>query len=241
VSDRDRDLTRDNGVIPRSRQGLDRAWHVLGSQLRHPTGILGSLAGRLMAIVNDRPNRLAIEALAPRANDSVLELGFGPGRALQAIAARAPGGRLFGIDQSDRMLQQAARLNQAAIAAGRMKLVKGPFSPLPWLDNTFDKILLVNVAYFFDLAGNDMAEVFRVLCSGGRLAVYVTARETMEKWPFSGPDTHRTYDEGELQDLLRHAGFQAAEVGIRTLTLPFGVRGLLAIAEKDAVRLSVTG
>ena len=186
-----------------------------------------------MAIVNDRPNRLAIEALAPGAKDRILEMGFGPGRALRALAARAPGGRLFGIDQSDRMLQQAARLNQATIAAGRMKLLKGPFSPLAFLDNTFDKILLVNVAYFFDLAGNDMAEVFRVLCPGGRLALYVTARETMERWPFSGPDTHRTYDEGELQALLRRAGFEPAGVSVRALTLPFGVRGLLAIAEKS--------
>lgn len=241
MSDRHQDRRRDDDVIPHSRQGLDRTWQLVGNQLRHPTGVMGSLAGQLMAIVNDRPNQLAIEALAPAPKDTVLEMGFGPGRALRAMAARAPGSRLFGIDQSDRMLQQATRLNQSAIVAGRMKLVKGPFSPLPWLDDAFGKILLVNVAYFFDLAGNDMAEVFRVLGAGGRLAVYVTARETMEKWPFSGPDTHRIYNASELQDLLLHAGFQAAEISIRTLMLPFGVRGLLAIAEKNAVLLSVTG
>jgi SAM-dependent methyltransferase len=241
VSHREPDLTRVDHAIPRSRQGLDRAWHLLGSQLRHPTGILGWLAGRLMAIINDQPNRLAIEALAPGAEDRILELGFGPGRALQAMAARAPNGQVFGIDQSDRMLQQATRLNQATIAAGRMTLAKGSFSRLPWSDNTFDKILLVNVAYFFDPFGNDMAEVFRVLCHGGRLAVYVTARETMEKWPFSGPDTHRTYDPSELQALLLQAGFRAAEVEIRTLALPFGIRGLLATAEKGAMPSSAVG
>lgn len=190
-----------------------------------------------MAVVNDRPNQLAIEALAPGPKDTVLEMGFGPGRALRVMAAQAPGSQLFGLDQSDRMLRQAARLNRAAIAAGRMKLIKGPFSPLPWSDDTFDKILLVNVAYFFDLAGNDMAEVFRVLNTGGRLVVYVTARETMEKWPFSGPDTHRIYSAAELQNLLLHAGLHAAALSIRTLALPFGVCGLLAIAEKDPARL----
>jgi SAM-dependent methyltransferase len=73
------------------------------------------------------------------------------------------------------MLEQAANTNQAAIAAGRMQLVKGQFHPLPWIDCTFNKILLVNVAYFFDSDGNDAAEVFRVLKSGGRLVVYVCA------------------------------------------------------------------
>lgn len=184
-----------------------------------------------MAIVNDRPNRLAIEALAPEPNDIVLEMGFGPGRALRQLAAQAPGVRVFGIDQSDRMLEQASRLNQAAIAAGRMRLVRGQFNQLPWPDGTFNKILLVNVAYFFDPAGDELAEISRVLSSGGRLAVYVTARETMQKWPFSGPDTHRTYDAIELRHLLERAGFHATGITIQTLTLPFGVRGLLATAE----------
>jgi tRNA G46 methylase TrmB len=44
-----------------------------------------------MAIINDKPNRLAIDALALGQNDRVLELGFGPGWALRTIAARAPG------------------------------------------------------------------------------------------------------------------------------------------------------
>ena len=131
-------------------------------------------------------------------------------------------------------------MNQAAIAAGRMQLIKGKFSPLPWIDCTFNKILLVNVAYFFDPDGNDAAEVFRVLKPAGRLVVYVTARETMEKWPFAGADTHRTYDMSELQCLLENAGFHRAGVRIKTLTLPFGIRGLLATAEKihcSSVRL----
>jgi hypothetical protein len=62
---------------------------------------------------------------------------------------------------------QAASMNQAAIAKGHVVFSKGPFSPLPWIDSTFNKILLVNVAYFFDSDGQDMAEVYRVLRLGG--------------------------------------------------------------------------
>ncbi len=219
-------------MISSSDHVLDRIWRRIGSQLQHPTGALGSLAGWLMAIVNDKPNRLAIDALAPGPKDQVLELGFGPGWALRTIAARTPGGKIFGIDQSDRMLEQAANMNRAAIAAGRMQLIKGQFSPLPWIDCTFNKILLVNAAYFFDPGGNDAAEVVRVLKPGGRLVIYVTARETMEKWPFAGPDTHRTFDASELRKLLENAGFQRAAIRIQSVALPFGIRGLLATADK---------
>jgi SAM-dependent methyltransferase len=228
-----RDLPREDSVISRFDRVLDRMWSRFGRQLRHPAGFFGWLTGWFMAIVNDQPNRLAIDALAPGPLDQVLELGFGPGWALRTIAARTPGGRVCGIDQSDRMLEQAAAMNQAAIAAGRIQLIKGKFSPLPWIDGTFNKILLVNVVYFFDLDGDDAAEVFRVLKPGGRLVVYVTARETMEKWPFAGADTHRTYDLNELWRLLENAGFQRAGIRIQTITLPLGIRGLLAIADKS--------
>jgi len=128
-------------------------------------------------------------------------------------------------------------MNQAAIDKGRVSLLKGPFSPLPWIDFTFDKILLVNVAYFFDTSGRDIAEVYRVLKPGGRIAIYVTSRETMGKWPFASRETHRTYNQEELLDLLAGAGFLRSRIKIETLALPFGIRGLLATADKIALRV----
>ena len=186
-----------------------------------------------MALANNEPNRLAIDALALQRDDRVLELGFGPGWSLRTIAARIPDGQVFGIDHSDRMLQQAANMNQVAIAKGRVVLSRGPFSPLPWIDSTFNKILLVNVAYFFDSNGQDMAEIYRVLRLGGRVVIYVTSRETMSKWPFSGPETHRIYDRNQLFDLLEVAGFRRSDIKIEDLQLPLGIKGLLATAVKS--------
>ena len=233
MRDRRRHLMRDVDVIPRSCRVVDRLWHALGVQLRHPSGVIGSFVGWFMAIANDEPNRLAIDALELQPTDRVLELGFGPGWGLRSIAARVPDGQVFGVDQSDRMLRQATSMNQAGIAKGRVVLLKGSFSPLPWIESTFNKILLVNVAYFFDSNGQDMAEVYRVLRLGGRTVIYVTSRETMSKWPFSGPETHRIYDRNELLDLLESAGFQRADIKIEDLKLPLGIKGLLAIATKS--------
>jgi SAM-dependent methyltransferase len=233
VNDRDHDLTRDDEAILRSRRGIDRLWHFLGAQLRHPSGAVGALLGWLMGFVNDQPNRLAIDALALQPTDCVLELGFGPGWGMRTIAARVPDGRVFGVDQSDQMLRQATAMNREAIARDRVRLVKGLFSPLPWIDSTFNKVLLVNVAYFFDSFGQDMAEVYRVLKMGGRAVIYVTSRETMIKWPFASADTHRIFDRAELLDLLERAGFRRSDIDIQNVRLPLGIEGLLAIAGKS--------
>jgi SAM-dependent methyltransferase len=189
-----------------------------------------------MAIANDEPNSLAIDALDPRPGETVLELGFGPGWGLRTIAARTRGGRLYGVDQSARMVEQATRVNEVAVSSGRMVLLQGPFSPLPWIDEMFDKVLLVNVVYFFDSDGRDISEVYRMLRSGGRVVIYVTSRETMKKWPFAGPETHRIYDRKELFDLLEGAGFQRSDIKIEDFKLPLGIKGLLATAVKSRCR-----
>jgi SAM-dependent methyltransferase len=97
----------------------------------------------------------------------------------------------------------------------------------------FDKVLLVNVVYFFDSGGQDISEVYRVLRSGGRLVIYVTSRDTMQKWPFAGPDTHRTFDARDLTKLLEKAGFRPSDIKITSAELALGVKGLIAVAEKS--------
>ncbi|WP_244395886.1 class I SAM-dependent methyltransferase [Beijerinckia indica] len=186
-----------------------------------------------MAIINDEPNRVAIAALELVERDTVLELGFGPGRGLAALSCRVLQGQVYGVDQSALMLAQASRRNRSAIESGQMNLLKGTFCPLPWKVAAFDKILLVNVVYFFGPAGHEMSEIHRVLRPGGRLVVYVTDSSTMKKWPFASPDTHLVFDQRDLRTLLERGGFDAPEVTIHTLHLPFGIRGLLAIAEKS--------
>jgi SAM-dependent methyltransferase len=138
------------------------------------------------------------------------------------------------------MIEQAKRMNELAVSLGRIVLVQGPFSPLPWIDEMFDKVLLVNVVYFFDSDGRDMSEVYRVLRSGGRAVIYVTSRETT-KWPFAGPQTHKLYDRNELLGLLVDAGFQPSDIAIEDVRLPFGIKGLLATAVNSCCALVSEG
>lgn len=208
-------------------------WHEIGRQLARPTGALGLLTGFLMARVNRAPYRLALDALSPSRQDEVLEIGFGPGDGLAELTRRVGRGSVFGLDGSPQMLRRAARRNRRAVASGHLILARGDFSHLPWSAARFDRVLAVNVAYFFDAEGRAASEIHRVLRPGGRAVLYVTDRETMRSWPFAGPDTHTTYDAEDLRGLLLRGGFASDAIEIRQVTLPLNVKGLVAIAQRD--------
>ncbi|MFG1301754.1 class I SAM-dependent methyltransferase [Xanthobacter sp. V3C-3] len=203
-------------------------WHWLGRQLARPEGPGGALVGHLMARANAAPYRLALEALRPEPQDRVLELGFGPGAGIAALAKRV--GHVAGIEGSPAMLRLAQRRNRRATALGQVDLVAGDFQRLPWPNACFDKVLAVNVAYFFDRSGSTVAEIRRVLKPGGLAVFYVTDRATMARWPFAGADTHLTYDTAALRRLLLDGGFGAGDISITAHHLPLFVEGLVAVA-----------
>ncbi len=80
-------------------------------QFGRPTGLVGRLAGLVMTIrpSNRERNRRTVELLDIRPDDRVLEVGHGPGLALQWAAERAVRGKVVGIDHSAQMHREAAR------------------------------------------------------------------------------------------------------------------------------------
>src|SRR2546430_8544415 len=89
-------------------------WRVLRGMVRqfgHPRGIAGRMAGWIMAhrSSNQQRNRWAVALLDVRPTDRVLEIGFGPGLAIAALASRTTQGRVYGIDHSEVMVHRASR------------------------------------------------------------------------------------------------------------------------------------
>jgi SAM-dependent methyltransferase len=189
---------------------LDR--DVIG-QAHHPRGAAGRVTAWEMAHrpSNRQRSRWAVSLLGIQPADQVLELGFGPGVAIAALA-RAGAGHVYGVDHSGVMLRQASKRNAAAIRAGRVTLIRAAADQLPpALDGPFDAILAVNSLGFWPAPAQRLAELRRRLAPGGRIAI-----ASQPRCPGATADTSRRAAR-EIEGLLTEAGFK--ETSTHTLAL----------------------
>jgi ubiquinone/menaquinone biosynthesis C-methylase UbiE len=138
-----------------------------------PTGQLGRLGGVIMARSNLTCAEWVIGLLQVGPRDQVLEVGFGPGVAIELLA-RVPALHVSGIDPSAEMVEQATTRNVVAIASGRVELHLGSVERLPFADATFEKALAINSMQVWPDAVAGLRELCRVLTPGGRIALGFT-------------------------------------------------------------------
>jgi ubiquinone/menaquinone biosynthesis C-methylase UbiE len=147
----------------------------------HPKGILGRLGGVIMARVNRDAAAQIIELLNVRPDDKVLEIGFGPGVAIQLLLQRLPAGSVAGVDQSQEMVSQAAARNADALRNRSADLRYGSAERLPFADHTFDKALAINSMQAWPDARAGLREIWRVLKHGGIVALGFTVNSGQPK------------------------------------------------------------
>lgn len=143
------------------------------SQFAHPEGWVGRFVGMILALKNRERNAWTISMLDLQPDDQVLEIGFGPGQAIQEVVKLTPKGFVAGIDLSDVMVEQAGKRNSAGIRSGRVLLRQGSESPLPFEDNKFNKVFAVNSMQFWSNPIAGLEEIRRVLKPGGRVVITI--------------------------------------------------------------------
>jgi SAM-dependent methyltransferase len=106
-----------------------------------------------------------------REGEVVLDLGAGGGIDVLLSARRVgPTGRAYGLDMTDEMLQ-LARENQRKVGAENVEFLKGEIEAVPLPDAAVDVVISNCVINLSADKRRVLAEAFRVLRPGGRLAV----------------------------------------------------------------------
>jgi ubiquinone/menaquinone biosynthesis C-methylase UbiE len=126
---------------------------------------------------NRERNLRTLALLEIQSGDRVLEVGFGPGLAIERAAALARKGKVVGIDHSELMLRQARRRNAAAIANGTVELLRGSTDHLPLFSVRFDKVFAVNVYMFWADPVASLTALRAVMNPGGTIALALQPRQ----------------------------------------------------------------
>jgi SAM-dependent methyltransferase len=105
--------------------------------------------------------------------DEVLDIGCGTGNA--AIRAAARGARAVGVDLTPELFP--AGREEAAAAGVEVEWVEGDAEALPFADASFDVVLSTFGCMFAPRHEVAAREAARVLCRGGRLAVFAWTPE----------------------------------------------------------------
>jgi arsenite methyltransferase len=182
----------------------------------YDAGDIGALPAEAVTASLGCGNPTALAELRP--GEVVLDLGSGGGIDVLLSARRvAPTGKAYGLDMTDEMLA-LARQNQAKAGVANAEFLKGEMEAVPLPDASVDVIIsncVINLSADKDRV---LAEAFRVLRPGGRLAISDIVvrgelpsplRRSLEAWAgcVAGALT-----EEEYREKLARAGF--AGIGI---------------------------
>ncbi len=186
---------------------------VVARQFGRPRGLLGRVIGRGMARGNADFNRWFVHQIRELAEPNIgriVELGPGPGIALQETLRAFPGARVWGIDPSPEMLSQFRTRNVDALRSGRLVAIEGGEESLKPLAPV-DLVLAAHVLYFWRQPDTTLAQIHSALRIGGWLALGYQLRRNMpamaqNRFPREG---YLLYDsDDQIGALLEGAGFK---------------------------------
>lgn len=184
---------------------------------RKPEGELGD---KLLEKMNRSHENLAqwvCNQLNIEKNDYILDIGCGGGVNVKRFAEIiSDDGKVVGLDYSDVSVEKTTKLNEEFIKEGKVEVVEGSVSEMPFDDGTFDMVTGFETIYFWPNFIEDLKEVNRVLKKEGVLCFGNEARHEdgeMDKYDdLIDLLDMKIYTDEVLEKSLESAGFKEIEL-----------------------------
>lgn len=184
---------------------------------RKPEGELGD---KLLERMNRSHENLAqwvCSQLNIEKNDYILDIGCGGGVNVKRFAEIiSDDGKVVGLDYSDVSVEKTTKLNEEFIKEGKVEVVEGSVSEMPFDDGTFDMVTGFETIYFWPNFIEDLKEVNRVLKKEGVLCFGNEARHEdgeMDKYDdLIDLLDMNIYTDEVLEKSLESAGFKEIEL-----------------------------
>ncbi|MFB6353157.1 MAG: class I SAM-dependent methyltransferase [Halobacteriales archaeon] len=175
-----------------------------------------SRGGRL---IDRREKQAVLDALAPVADRSILEMACGTGRFTVMLAER--GADVVGIDISAAMLAKGRERARATRTTEHLEFLRGDAARLPFPDDAFDAVFAIRFFHLASTPGRFLAEMRRV---AAERVVFDTfnARSARSAYNWLLPMGSRLYSRDEVEALLDEAGLTLAD-SAHDFVVPYGV------------------
>jgi len=168
--------------------------------------------------MNSRHSKLTdwgLSQVTVKPQSRILDVGCGGGRTLDKLSTLAGQGKVFGIDYSDVSVSVARKLNARRIEEGRVEVLEGSVSELPFPRDTFDLVTAVETHFWWPDLPAGVREILRVLRPGATCLIIAEiykgapsqAARLAEKFSIMtllSPEEHRT--------LLTDSGYSEVEI-----------------------------
>lgn len=142
---------------------------------------------------------------------TVADLGAGEGLISHLLARRCQ--QVTCVDNSPRMVEVGSELAERN-GINNLRYVLGDIEEVPLKDKSTDLAILSQALHHANRPNQAVAEAFRILRPGGRVAILDLCEHTFEKARELYADLWLGFSENQLHQWMRRAGFRQIEINV---------------------------